>query len=201
MSKKWIIKREFNPLTVLFAFIATVATVITLILYVRWERPVPPPREYPSTIYDQQGKPQSDDYSLDSTQNDTSSTPPLLTQTYPPEEIRVRFEMGSNSYLIDGLTHTTDVAPQIVRGRTMVPLRVIAEAFGARVELSDETGAIMIYRPVGDKYVRLPIALTNYEIVGGRIKVPLRYMAYFLGARIEGHRNPNFVYVVGFPLD
>ena len=43
------------------------------------------------------------------------------------------FTIGSASYTVNGSSKTLDVPPEIINGRTMVPLRVISESIGATV--------------------------------------------------------------------
>ena len=46
----------------------------------------------------------------------------------------IGLQVGNPTAIVDGQVVTLDVAPEIVNGRTFVPLRFIAEAFGAKVE-------------------------------------------------------------------
>lgn len=48
------------------------------------------------------------------------------------------------SIVVDGTTRTPDVAPQIIDGRTMVPVRFIAELFGCEVSWDDITRSVII---------------------------------------------------------
>ena len=50
--------------------------------------------------------------------------------------------IGSAAYTVNGTEKTADVAPFISGGRTMVPVRFAAEAFGSKViPTYDENGA------------------------------------------------------------
>ena len=55
------------------------------------------------------------------------------------------------SLVVDGQTKTPDVAPQIIDGRTMVPVRFIAELFGCEVSWDANTQTVIIitknYKP------------------------------------------------------
>jgi peptide/nickel transport system substrate-binding protein len=46
----------------------------------------------------------------------------------------VSLRIGSTAATVNGQSRTLDVAPMIVGGRTLVPLRFVGEAFGARVD-------------------------------------------------------------------
>ena len=48
------------------------------------------------------------------------------------------------SIVVDGKVIQTDVAPEIKNGRTMVPIRVIAEALGCEVEWEQATQTVKI---------------------------------------------------------
>ena len=50
------------------------------------------------------------------------------------------FASDSIKVKLDGKTISFDVEPQIVEGRTMVPLRAIFEAMGAEIEWDEELG-------------------------------------------------------------
>ncbi|MGC8943760.1 MAG: copper amine oxidase N-terminal domain-containing protein, partial [Caldisericia bacterium] len=46
----------------------------------------------------------------------------------------IGLQVGNPTAIVDGQVVTLDVAPVIVNGRTFVPLRFVAEAFGASVD-------------------------------------------------------------------
>jgi hypothetical protein len=56
----------------------------------------------------------------------------------------VIMRVGQTSYTINGITHTMDVAPRIINNRTLIPLRVISEAFGCEVEWDGDTQTVKI---------------------------------------------------------
>lgn len=89
----------------------------------------------------------------------------------------------------------TDVAPYVKNGRTMVPLRVIAENLDTRVEWIASENRIDLVRNV-DKvqlWIGKPEALMNNkslpldvapEVIDDRTFVPLRFVAEALGAKV-----------------
>ena len=100
------------------------------------------------------------------------------------------------SVLLDGTPMLFDVSPQIINGRTMVPLRAIFEALGAEVEW--DGAAQMATATRGDTVVVLPIGSTSPRvngqvvtidqpgvIVGGRTLVPLRFVAESFGVGVN----------------
>ena len=42
--------------------------------------------------------------------------------------------LGSKSYTVNGVTKTLDVPSKVLNGRTLMPIRAIAESFGADVD-------------------------------------------------------------------
>ena len=46
----------------------------------------------------------------------------------------IRFYIGKQTYTVNGVNKTTDVPPTVIQNRTMLPLRVFAEALGTRVD-------------------------------------------------------------------
>jgi hypothetical protein len=62
------------------------------------------------------------------------------------KEHLIQIEIANTQALVNGKTMTLIVAPEIVNGRTFVPLRFISEAFGAKVEWTAATQTIrMVY--------------------------------------------------------
>lgn len=58
----------------------------------------------------------------------------------------IKMQVGNFKATVDGKTVIMDVAPKIENQRTLVPLRFIAEAFGATVEWDPKTEGITIVR-------------------------------------------------------
>lgn len=89
-----------------------------------------------------------------------------------------------------------DVAPQIIGGRTMVPMRLIFEALGAEVTWNDATqtvvgrqGNVTISLTIGNRNATVggrAVALDQpAQIIAGRTMVPVRFIAESLGATVE----------------
>jgi hypothetical protein len=110
----------------------------------------------------------------------------LNPQPEPPAQIQV---------LIDGTPLSTDVAPIIEQGRTLVPLRAIFEALGATVEWNGESQTVTALK--GNLSVILQIGNTTAEangkqvelevppqILNGRTLVPVRFVSESLGASV-----------------
>ncbi len=97
---------------------------------------------------------------------------------------------------VDGKVISSDVAPQIISGRTMVPLRAIFETLGATVKWDDKTRSITATK----KYATVECAIDSYTlsvnyvdkaldvapmIVNSRTLVPARFVAEALGCNVE----------------
>ena len=96
------------------------------------------------------------------------------------------FNIGQYRYYLNGAPMISDVAPFITGNRTMVPLRVVAEALGAVPEWDSQTRTAYIHRngdvlrlPVG---VALPDGMGMPEMRNNRILVPLRFVMENFGA-------------------
>jgi len=108
----------------------------------------------------------------------------------------IQLRIGSSTATINGEKNTLDVPPQILQGRTVVPLRFISEAFGATVEWIAETKEITIQ--FGTTQIQLRIGSSTATINGekntldvppqilqGRTVVPLRFISEAFGATVE----------------
>lgn len=58
---------------------------------------------------------------------------PTQTATVSKDGLTVSFRLGSITYFVNGESRLTDVPPQMKNNRTMLPIRVLAEAIGAEV--------------------------------------------------------------------
>ncbi|HSL93966.1 MAG TPA: exo-beta-N-acetylmuramidase NamZ domain-containing protein [Bacillota bacterium] len=104
--------------------------------------------------------------------------------------------------VIDGHIVYSDVTPVIQSGRTLVPIRVIAENFGATVDWIESESAVVISQ--GAKTIRMVLGQTNVTVNGviqlitdgvaptalsGRTLVPLRFVAEHLGAEVTWQQS------------
>ncbi|MCE5222742.1 copper amine oxidase N-terminal domain-containing protein [bacterium] len=126
----------------------------------------------------------------------------------PPEmegpTIIIELWIGRKTAVVDGKSVTLDVPPQIVRSRTVVPLRFIAEAFKAKVDYDslsrtiyivfgeteivleiDNVEATMLVPVDGKKVIKIVILEAPPFIQNGRTLVPVRFIAEAFGARVD----------------
>lgn len=108
--------------------------------------------------------------------------------------------------LIDGLTLETDQPPIVYQSRTMVPLRAIFEALGAKVTWTEGSGSIYCRRDgasislkVNDSTAYINGERVTLDVpplaVNGRTLVPVRVVSEALGATCEWVRESNRVYI------
>jgi hypothetical protein len=118
------------------------------------------------------------------------------------DKIVIELTIGSNVMKVNQKPTQLDVSPYIdkISGRTMVPIRAISGAIGARIDFSQDVrtititlGAISVELRIGN-----PLALVNGKeisidpsgkvtpvIVGGRTFVPLRFVAENFNFKVE----------------
>ncbi len=97
---------------------------------------------------------------------------------------------------VGGRPVTSDVAPEIVEGRTVLPLRAVAEALGFAIEWDDATRTITMRK--GENTVVMSIGSTSATVNGKpremevapfikeeRTMVPVRFISEGLGFKIE----------------
>ena len=108
--------------------------------------------------------------------------------------VNVVFADTTVSVILDGKTLDFDVPPQIINGRTMVPIRVIFEAMGAKVNWYEPIKSARAEKD--NKFVTVKLESKNLRImpfgqseeqiiemdcvpmlIDGRILVPARYVA------------------------
>lgn len=106
--------------------------------------------------------------------------------------------MNANSLIVEGVTKEINNLPSIVNGRTYVPLRTVAEAFGAKVTWSQSTKTATAV--LGDTTVNMIIGQKSYTKNGSSntmdaasyidkktnsTMVPVRYMAEAFGYKLD----------------
>jgi hypothetical protein len=65
--------------------------------------------------------------------------------TVTRDGVEVTLVIGSTTAYVNGQEITLDAPPEIIAGRTVVPVRFIAEAFGAIVQWEAESNSVVIY--------------------------------------------------------
>ena len=110
--------------------------------------------------------------------------------------------IGAKTFVYDGGAYTTDVAPYITNGRTMVAIRALAESTGAKVDYNNATRTVTI---TGKDLTATMIIGSNVMTINGETKVmdvaasikdgrtviPVRYAAELLGYDFELTNDSN----------
>jgi hypothetical protein len=99
----------------------------------------------------------------------------------------------------------TDVSPEVRAGRTFVPIRAIAEQFGATVQWQPATRIVLIQR-ANQPTIQLVIGSTTVRVDGrtvildaapfisqGRTMIPLRFIAETYGVPVSYHEPTRTV--------
>ena len=116
--------------------------------------------------------------------------------------------------VINGNEQNYDVMPQIISGRTLVPMRAIFEALGADVTWIDPTKTVVGSRD--RKYIKLRIDSDTYyvngieqekkmdvpaTIINGRTMVPVRFIAEAFGESVAWNGDTRTVEITSDYLD
>jgi len=118
--------------------------------------------------------------------------------------IIMELKVGSNTAIVNDKSLTLDVPPQIINGRTLVPIRFISEAFGAEVIWEPNTKSIKISFDghyiilnvgsnkaiVNDKSLTLDVPP---QIINGRTLVPIRFISEAFGAEVIWEPNTKSI--------
>ncbi len=90
----------------------------------------------------------------------------------------ISLAIGEEVYYINGVSYPLENPAMIINGRTMVPVRVVAESFGAEVIWDKDNYRVLIYNndgdyPVSDKYIDFSEkAEDGFVILTGRTAYP-----------------------------
>jgi hypothetical protein len=118
--------------------------------------------------------------------------------------------IGADIVSVNGKATSIDAAPEIIEGRTFVPIRFISEAFGSTVEWLPETQGITI--TLGDMTIGLQIGNATAVIDGtivslpaapyiknGRTMVPLRVISEAFGGQVAWDPTARTITIVYTP--
>ncbi len=125
---------------------------------------------------------------------------PIYQSTTLPSKVKLEFIVGSTTYYVNGLPLKMEVAPFIKDGRTFVPVRFVAQPFGAQVVWNDrEKKVTLIHTNLIELWIGNPVAKVNGVdtmvdpnnpsiapfIVSGRTMLPLRFVSESFGAQVS----------------
>jgi hypothetical protein len=118
------------------------------------------------------------------------------------EILTVKLTIGSTDAVVNSRTVSMDVPPAVIDGRTVVPVRFVAENMGAKVDWQGDTQTVQI--TLDGKEISLVIGQARPEegldvpaqIVNGRTLVPLRYVSEAFGAEVKWLPDTQSVEIV-----
>ena len=110
--------------------------------------------------------------------------------------------VGAVDLFVDLVKVETDTPPQIVDGRTLVPLRAIFEHLDATVEWDGATRSVTAFRDDTTVYIQIDnrVATVNGQdvyldvparIINSRTMVPARFVSEALGCAVTWHAKSN----------
>ncbi|WP_156785907.1 stalk domain-containing protein [Caldisericum exile] len=145
---------------------------------------------------------------FDAAGNVTTKSVKVTYKIPAPTGTKIVLKIGSDIMTVNGRVVQLDAAPEIKEGRTFLPLRAIAEAFGAQVTWVPETQGITVV--LGNNQIGLQIgnntAVVNGNVLSivppyiknGRTMVPIRVIAEGFGAQVEW--DPvNYIVTITMP--
>ena len=106
----------------------------------------------------------------------------------PQEKTVIRMRIGNKNVTVDENTIANDAAPMLRNDRTMVPIRIITETLGGKVDWNGMVKEVTL--TIDGKEIKMTIGRTleKYNvapvIINGRTYVPVRFVADELGATV-----------------
>jgi len=133
-----------------------------------------------------------------------------VKKTQAQKEFFLVLTIGLKSYVLNGMQLQMDVAPEIVAGRTFVPIRLVAETFGAEVgwdgnlrEVTIKQDTKVIKLKIGSKTATIDGKSYELEaapyIKSGRTMVPIRFISEALGLSVYWEPQRQLVYIRSKP--
>jgi len=133
-----------------------------------------------------------------------------------PKKIVLKLQIGNKTMWVNDNEIEIDVPPQIVEGRTLLPIRWAAEPLGAEVgwdgdekkvtvTLKDTTIELWIGKSIAKvNGVNTPIDPDNPKVVpmiiNGRTMLPVRFVAENLGCQVDWDQDTKTV-TITYPKD
>ena len=114
--------------------------------------------------------------------------------------VNLILSIDNSNYTINGLSETFDTAPIIEKDRMMVPVRLIAESFGADVSWNESTRTVTIQLDGGTLMLTIDELIAGMDVparlYNDRTMVPIRYVSESLGANVIYREQTKTVNIV-----
>lgn len=127
-------------------------------------------------------------------------------------KVTIELYVGKKVAKLNGVQKEIDAPPFIKDGRTLVPIRFIAEAFGAEVQWDASTKTVRIY--LSSKNIKIILQINNKIsyvndkkiildvpplIKDGRTFVPIRFIAESFGAEVQWDGTEKKITIIYSP--
>lgn len=76
----------------------------------------------------------------------------------------IKLTIGIPDIVINGNTKSLDIAPCVINGRTLVPIRAVSEAFNLNVDWDGTTNTVIINSYGADAFTYVPEYLTDFSV-------------------------------------
>ena len=161
-----------------------------------WELSIPEHLQYNIAVI----QPFADTYQLLYWRNDVPRNAQIPVRQPLQQATSIRLQIGSVNYTVNGQPRQMDAPSFIADDRTMVPIRLVAEALGAEVEWVSATRTAVIRLGGATVYLVLDVPLAGGMgtpvIVNDHTFVPIGFVAEALGASVRWDGSARAVYIV-----
>lgn len=140
-------------------------------------------------VYELAGADTDHNDSGDSSNSGSSSSSSDHTVVKPEYDTRIVLKIGSCNVNVDDATVSSDAAPVIVDGSTMVPLRIITETLGGTADWDGTNRTVTLHIDGKTLTMTIDKIIPGFDvtpvIIHDRTYVPIRYVAEALGATVQ----------------
>ena len=120
-----------------------------------------------------------------------------ITSDSDKEPTVITMQIGNTNVSVNEKVFTNDVAPIIRNNRTLVPIRVVTETLGGKVDWNDATKEVTLNIDGKEIKMTIGVILEKYgvapEIINDRTYVPIRFVAEELGADVQWNEETKTV--------
>ena len=116
------------------------------------------------------------------------------------EKTVITMQIGNTDVSVNEKTITNDVAPVIRNDRTLVPIRVVTETLGGKVDWNNATKEVTLNIDGKEIKMTIGVILEKYGvapmIINDRTYVPIRFVAEELGAEVQWNEETKTVTII-----
>ena len=116
------------------------------------------------------------------------------------EPIVITMQIGNTDVSVNEKTIKNDVAPVIRNSRTLVPIRIVTEPLGGKVDWNNATKEVTLNIDGKEIKMTIGVILEKYgvapTIINDRTYVPIRFVADELGADVQWNEETKTVTII-----